>query len=369
MKIRFFRGFTLVELLVVIAIIGVLIALLLPAVQAAREAARRMQCSNHLKQMGIAVHNFHDTRNGLPPCTLGNGRISILPLLYPYIEQQNLYDVIATRGFGEIYNQTWWTSLDDAGRAGFGSVPIYRCPSRRGSGPLVTTESVNTTSQALPGPVTDYSAVLLMDRNIYDTQFWNHTGTASAFEPDAQINAMKGAFRVPNRFQDSSSTVALTNTMIANWYPRDTMSRWGDGTSNQLLFGEKHLPPSTKDRCNLDTGTNYHYTGDCSYLNSGPGYGTAAWGRSFTKNGNFTVSGMLKGGADEYPLKRAMDDIPNTTGNNQPMQAYNFGSYHPDACLFVLGDGSVRAISVTTPPFPFLVGLSYVDDGNTISLP
>ncbi len=97
-------GFTLVELLVVIAIIGILVALLLPAVQSAREAARRLQCMNHLKQLGLALHNYHDTAKAFPPAiTFRSGEdptqyntirtgwtISILP----YIEQQALYDAI-----------------------------------------------------------------------------------------------------------------------------------------------------------------------------------------------------------------------------------------------------------------------------------
>ena len=90
------RGFTLVELLVVIAIIGILVALLLPAVQAAREAARRTQCTNNLKQLGLAVHNYENTNKELPPGGLtptgGSYGHSWWVRILPYIEQGNVYD-------------------------------------------------------------------------------------------------------------------------------------------------------------------------------------------------------------------------------------------------------------------------------------
>ncbi|MBI1248959.1 DUF1559 domain-containing protein [bacterium] len=103
-----FRGFTLVELLVVIAIIGVLIALLLPAVQQAREAARRIQCSGNLKQLGLAMHNYHDVNNSLPigyiGDTTGDGWVKGI---LPYIEQNNMYDMwIESQNYNTGTNQS-----------------------------------------------------------------------------------------------------------------------------------------------------------------------------------------------------------------------------------------------------------------------
>ncbi|MDO4557772.1 MAG: DUF1559 domain-containing protein [Planctomycetia bacterium] len=120
------RGFTLVELLVVIAIIGILIALLLPAVQAAREAARRMQCSGNLRQVAIAIHNYHDTFRVLPPESWPEQGISVFTRILPFAEQKNVFDEI---DFGKIEDDP-----DNPGNLGVFEVakvriPILLCPS------------------------------------------------------------------------------------------------------------------------------------------------------------------------------------------------------------------------------------------------
>jgi len=93
-KARKHRGFTLIELLVVIAIIAILIALLLPAVQQAREAARRTECKNNLKQIGLAIHNYHDSFNTIPPGWIGGTGYSWQIFLLPGVEQSNLYNAL-----------------------------------------------------------------------------------------------------------------------------------------------------------------------------------------------------------------------------------------------------------------------------------
>ena len=187
------RAFTLVELLVVIAIIGILIALLLPAVQAAREAARRMQCTNNFKQLGLAIHNFHDARKALPPICLFAQRVPMNIFLLPYVEQQAAYDVLSSNGafaapnppddpstlggFGNVIRSDGllFASADgiQAGLAdGLSSIPYYRCPSSLGSNkskavsmdPMVVVSSPAGSAPWFGGPLSDY-VVLVAQSN------------------------------------------------------------------------------------------------------------------------------------------------------------------------------------------------------------
>ena len=133
---RWRTGFTLIELLVVIAIIAILVSLLLPAVQQAREAARRTECKNHLKQIGLALHNYHDAHGAFPLGLTAHGA-GWSAMLLPYLDQSNIYNtlVFAENGAGN------WDVAGPNQSALQTLIPVFRCPSDAPS-------SLDTSSQS-----------------------------------------------------------------------------------------------------------------------------------------------------------------------------------------------------------------------------
>jgi len=212
------RGFTLIELLVVIAIIGVLVALLLPAVQAAREAARRTQCANHLKQMGLGFQNHHDVLKAFPsggnkysvfPRTIVNGGPATYETqhwswgyqLLPYIEQTNLWSYVDT------------AAADNGDTKVSGTpVPTYFCPTRRK--PCAFTGGA-WTSQTTPRAMTDYA------------------GNGGTTNQGGDGGGIYGAGGDGTTSQDG----VLRFTSLGPVRMPDIL----DGTSNTLALGEKRL--------------------------------------------------------------------------------------------------------------------------------
>ncbi len=291
------RAFTLVELLVVIAIIGVLIALLLPAVQAARESARRAHCANNLKQIALAAQLFHDSKAAFPrsrmSCYHGTWPIEV----WPFIEQQNLtnrWDPVKSYFAQPLENIQ-------------ANIPIYFCPSRR-SPPQLSQLGQDDHSPATgrEGALGDYGACVgdghaVDNRNIVQgaTDHWQK-GANGVFVTDNSIDC--GG---PDPFR-------------LYIYPEPyhvPLRLLEDGTSVTLLFGEKQVPTRGFGYWQMPTGESIY---DSSIYNSdnvvassrfaGPGFGLA-------RNPDESVAG-------------------------------NFGGPHPGVCQVALADGSVRPLAV-----------------------
>jgi prepilin-type N-terminal cleavage/methylation domain-containing protein len=289
------HGFTLIELLVVIAIIAILVALLLPAVQQAREAARRTQCKNNLKQLGLACHNFHDTENRFPAGYLGaphtvqlqasdlseNQWTGLLPQLLPQLEHRNVYDQINVwKGVdrrpdpmnpGNLLPETAFFDDNQTFGIGQAKLSVFRCPSdteeaTAGMAFVMHTYQIGTNLAT----VTIYSST----PPNFSLGPTNYLGVAGAMG-DLEIPfyaADKGIFgsRTKFRFRDVT-----------------------DGTSNTLMFGEA--------------------TGSAEF------------------NFSWISCGIMP---EAYGLS-------NTSVQNW----YQFESFHTGMIQFALADGAVRAIS------------------------
>ena len=281
-------GFTLVELLVVIAIIAILIALLLPAVQSAREAARRAQCSNHLKQLGLALHNYHSTHDNLPPASLvdlsewaGNGtnsvnqnRISIHGRILPYLEQQVIYDLIDLHVVWEHANNR---------EARLGYVDLFFCPSFPDE---IRKKSVEETDE-------------------WTTHYYG-------------VNGAKGF-----------SSLTGGEYSLLPWHP---------DAGGQLYFGGGHADNGLIYR---NSAVNFSdvFDGTSSTLMMGEMSWEGAYYGSW-------LAGLSNGMALSYASKNVAHPLNSVSISFfDDWNDASFGSNHPAGAHFLYGDGSVRFLS------------------------
>jgi len=341
-------AFTLVELLVVIAIIGILIALLLPAVQAAREAARRTQCSNNLKQLGLAVQGFHDIRQEVVPAWLstdGNatgqcnpGNFASWPiLLLPFMEQGNVYGLVDLSRSMVVNppSPANHTSVRST------SIPTYFCPSRR------TPPALTTNSGTAQGSVGDYAAVAYgLGASSNDTSPGNLTNTGVTYNRPRTYDSAIVVCRAFNS-ATTSNPGTINGFQKGTLGGRDfrsmtTFASVLDGLSNTAFIGEKAVHKDRMGQHNSawthQDGTYYNATGGTTNNETQPGV-IAFWMRR--------LSPANDNGSDRIiALKPTGDTGGASINSNNPN--FRFGSWHPGVSLFMLGDGSVRQVSNST---------------------
>jgi prepilin-type N-terminal cleavage/methylation domain-containing protein len=303
------KGFTLVELLVVIAIIGVLVALLLPAIQAAREAARRAHCTNNLKQLGLAMQNFHGANNVVPCARWNGGSPSWMALLMPYMEAGNQF---ALWDFEKPYR-------DPANKlAREATASVFTCPTRRAPEMLSSDLPINDPKNNPPGAVGDYAGC------------HGDSKGASEYDPNARgvIISSKGWGK-------------------KHWSSDISFKRITDGLSSTFFAGEKHV---------VEAEFGYRY-GDQSIYNGGE------W-QSYCRvvGPDFRLGNGPEDGRAEFDLfllsSGGNDKYPN-------LWSWIFGSWHPGICQFAMCDGSVQSIS-TSIDLEAYRRLGVRDDGETI---
>jgi prepilin-type N-terminal cleavage/methylation domain-containing protein len=312
-------GFTLIELLVVIAIIAILIALLLPAVQQAREAARRTQCKNNMKQIGLAIHNYHDTFDSFPvgnyPNYTGNWRIGILP----YIDQSTMFNRITFTPNPADFN-AW------GGTFGI-NAPVFR-------GTLVP--AFNCPSSTLPR-----NSTLGTMNNFDNAQTMDYVGIAGGVDELA-----------PNRWDPSGlglcTDVVYSGRMCHNGLlpalRHKKMRDATDGSSNTMLVGEQSgMLGGTDVRANYWGG----WGGTSLERTPFPGV-----------TGCEIVTGIT--------TVRYQINATSAPSGNQPWYLNTvMNSFHTGGCHALLGDGSVRFLSQNMN-LPTLIYLSVANDAKTI---
>jgi len=316
-----FRGFTLIELLVVIAIIAILIALLLPAVQQAREAARRTQCKNNLKQMGLALHNYHDAHGRFPYGSdySENSRraqsVNFLMMVLPYIDQAPLYNTITPVSATPQTRKSVLYPLMEGLPYQQIPIPAYYCPSEVGeqikqnlwSHYWALSPSPSQNDMSLTAPVSSYRG------SAGNISHYRHGGAVQT----CGICAGGGCpcdldEALGNHFAYNGTTQSSLGMLWAGGVCRKVRDV-KDGTSNTLFVGESHSDQGSADGIGCRHVS--HWT--TSWIHSGTPYGinmTAAQGASATPFGAF-------------------------------LSECGFRSRHEGGAQFLLVDGAVRFLS------------------------